>query len=265
MPQEFYVLQCQQCKAYSVNMHSKTNKWQCKLCGTKQSIVKVIATGTAAKDLRLRVQQLNMRRGQQEEVVRDALNDPRVARYQDAEQQMFERVRQQAEEYSAEAAAAADADESADTGDDDESLYTTQMPDEIIDRKKGRKRGGDSDGNGGGERGSKKPAAAASSSSSGSNASRKRKLAATGSGDDDNDGADAQNFSAADREDRAYSARSGKSGSGRSSSAKKRRGGGDDDESSAAAASIWHQQHQQSRPDHIGDGDDDGEISEIPW
>lgn len=42
MPQEFHVLQCYSCFTFQVHQVKKSsNKWNCKLCGEKQSIKKV--------------------------------------------------------------------------------------------------------------------------------------------------------------------------------------------------------------------------------
>ena len=42
MPQEFQVLQCYSCETFQVHQVKKALKWNCKLCGEKQSIKKVI-------------------------------------------------------------------------------------------------------------------------------------------------------------------------------------------------------------------------------
>ena len=62
MPQVFFALQCFQCETFQVAQKTQQQKFACKLCGAKQSIVRVYATG-AAKDVRPVVQQLNMARG----------------------------------------------------------------------------------------------------------------------------------------------------------------------------------------------------------
>ena len=61
MPQVFFALQCFQCETFQVAQKTQQQKFACKLCGAKQSIVRVYATG-AAKDVRPVVQQLNMAR-----------------------------------------------------------------------------------------------------------------------------------------------------------------------------------------------------------
>ena len=59
----FLVLRCFQCRHFQVIQRRKDRKWTCKLCGGRQSIIKVFASSERAKDCRLVVQELNMRRG----------------------------------------------------------------------------------------------------------------------------------------------------------------------------------------------------------
>jgi hypothetical protein len=61
MPQVFFALQCFQCSTFQVVQKTQQQKFTCKLCGAKQSIVRVFASG-AAKECRAVVQQLNMAR-----------------------------------------------------------------------------------------------------------------------------------------------------------------------------------------------------------
>lgn len=62
MPQTFQALRCYQCRTFQVDIVKKLNKkWQCKVCGEKQSVKKVFATGSGA-DCRSVVQDLNMQR-----------------------------------------------------------------------------------------------------------------------------------------------------------------------------------------------------------
>ena len=61
MPQVFFALQCFQCSTFQVVQKTQQQKFTCKLCGAKQSIVRVFASG-AAKECRNVVQQLNMAR-----------------------------------------------------------------------------------------------------------------------------------------------------------------------------------------------------------
>ncbi|KAL4218362.1 hypothetical protein ACF0H5_023099 [Mactra antiquata] len=62
MPQEFQVLQCYNCETFQVHQVKKVTKWQCKLCGEKQSVKKVYGRGSG-KDCRCHVQKLNSMRG----------------------------------------------------------------------------------------------------------------------------------------------------------------------------------------------------------
>ncbi|PZC87199.1 hypothetical protein B5X24_HaOG201435 [Helicoverpa armigera] len=63
MPQVFQVLRCYKCLVFQVHQTKKSNKWECKLCGEKQSIKRHYGIGTA-KDCRLHVQKLNGMRGE---------------------------------------------------------------------------------------------------------------------------------------------------------------------------------------------------------
>nr|XP_054757253.1 uncharacterized protein LOC129263363 [Lytechinus pictus] len=63
MPQDFHVIRCFACLVFQVHQVKKKPKWQCKMCGEKQSVRKVYGKG-AGKDCRLLVQSLNMTAGQ---------------------------------------------------------------------------------------------------------------------------------------------------------------------------------------------------------
>uniref|UniRef100_A0AAY4BQI9 MRN complex-interacting protein N-terminal domain-containing protein n=1 Tax=Denticeps clupeoides TaxID=299321 RepID=A0AAY4BQI9_9TELE len=41
MVQEFHVLRCFSCETFQVQQVKKSKKWSCKMCGEKQSAVKV--------------------------------------------------------------------------------------------------------------------------------------------------------------------------------------------------------------------------------
>ncbi|XP_021345616.1 uncharacterized protein DDB_G0290685-like isoform X2 [Mizuhopecten yessoensis] len=41
MPQEFQVLRCYQCSTFQVHQVKKAKKWSCKMCGEKQSVIKI--------------------------------------------------------------------------------------------------------------------------------------------------------------------------------------------------------------------------------
>jgi len=62
MPQSFHVVRCYKCLTFQTDIVKKSNKWQCKVCGDKQSIKKVFCTGTGA-ECRSAVQQLNLQIG----------------------------------------------------------------------------------------------------------------------------------------------------------------------------------------------------------
>ncbi|XP_011663358.1 uncharacterized protein LOC105437909 [Strongylocentrotus purpuratus] len=63
MPQEFHVIRCFACLVFQVHQVGKKPKWQCKMCGEKQSVRKVYGRGSG-KECRLLVQSLNMTAGQ---------------------------------------------------------------------------------------------------------------------------------------------------------------------------------------------------------
>ena len=63
MPQTFLALRCYSCETFQVVQKSQQQRFTCKLCQSKQSIVRVYACG-AAKDCRAIVQQLNMARAE---------------------------------------------------------------------------------------------------------------------------------------------------------------------------------------------------------
>ncbi|XP_068628934.1 MRN complex-interacting protein [Battus philenor] len=67
MPQLFQVLRCYKCLVFQIHQTKKSNKWQCKMCGEKQSIKRHYGLGNG-KECRLHVQKLNVLRGQMEEV-----------------------------------------------------------------------------------------------------------------------------------------------------------------------------------------------------
>ncbi|XP_032685691.1 MRN complex-interacting protein isoform X3 [Odontomachus brunneus] len=58
MSQEMNILCCYSCKMYQVHIVKKARKWQCKLCGEKQSVKQIYFQGSG-KDCRLHVQRLN--------------------------------------------------------------------------------------------------------------------------------------------------------------------------------------------------------------
>ena len=65
MPQEFQILRCFSCETFQVDIVKKKNdKWQCKLCGEKQSNKRIYGRAWSAKECREQVQKLNEMRGQ---------------------------------------------------------------------------------------------------------------------------------------------------------------------------------------------------------
>ncbi|XP_018592828.2 MRN complex-interacting protein [Scleropages formosus] len=63
MGQEFHVLRCFSCQTFQVQQVKKSKKWSCKMCGEKQSLIKVYGQGSGA-DCRRHVQKLNALRGE---------------------------------------------------------------------------------------------------------------------------------------------------------------------------------------------------------
>uniref|UniRef100_A0A8C4N9D6 MRN complex-interacting protein N-terminal domain-containing protein n=1 Tax=Eptatretus burgeri TaxID=7764 RepID=A0A8C4N9D6_EPTBU len=66
MVQEFHVLRCFCCETFQVHQVKKSTKWTCRMCGEKQSIIKVFGGGSAP-DCRRHTQQLNFLRGSRDE------------------------------------------------------------------------------------------------------------------------------------------------------------------------------------------------------
>lgn len=60
MDKDFLVLQCAECSQFCVQQTTKSRKWVCRLCGKKQSIVKVYARSPLAAPMRAVVQRLSM-------------------------------------------------------------------------------------------------------------------------------------------------------------------------------------------------------------
>ncbi|XP_075983871.1 uncharacterized protein LOC142981683 [Anticarsia gemmatalis] len=80
MPQTFQVLRCYKCLVFQVHQTKKSIKWECKLCGEKQSIKRHYGIGTG-KDCRIHVQKLNSLRGEIDE-----LKCGQMARNQDSDE-----------------------------------------------------------------------------------------------------------------------------------------------------------------------------------
>ncbi|XP_068460327.1 MRN complex-interacting protein isoform X2 [Clinocottus analis] len=62
MGQEFHVIRCCTCQSFQVQQVKKINKWSCKLCGQKQTLMKEFGRGSGS-DCRRHVQKLNAMRG----------------------------------------------------------------------------------------------------------------------------------------------------------------------------------------------------------
>ncbi|CAE7248206.1 mrnip [Symbiodinium natans] len=72
---EHIVVRCYSCQTHQAVQRNKKQKFDCKLCGAKQSVKAVLASGTAGKELREVVQQLNYTKGK--EVTTSAKHGPK--------------------------------------------------------------------------------------------------------------------------------------------------------------------------------------------
>ena len=63
MDKDFLVLQCCDCAQFCVQATTKNRKWSCRVCGKKQSIVKVYGRGPQAAQVRAIAQRLSMAMG----------------------------------------------------------------------------------------------------------------------------------------------------------------------------------------------------------
>lgn len=90
----FNILRCYQCRTFQVVQRRKDKKWRCKVCGEKQSITKSFGSSSRAKDCRLIVQELNMKRGEIEqermELKMRAQEDAQNARETNSQHSTFE-------------------------------------------------------------------------------------------------------------------------------------------------------------------------------
>ncbi|CAI5766727.1 Hypothetical predicted protein [Podarcis lilfordi] len=66
MAQQFQVLRCCFCNVFQVQQIKKSQKWNCKVCDEKQSILKIFGQGSGS-DCRRHVQKLNLLQGQVEQ------------------------------------------------------------------------------------------------------------------------------------------------------------------------------------------------------
>ncbi|GIL48741.1 hypothetical protein Vafri_5204 [Volvox africanus] len=60
MPQQFQAVKCYKCNTFQVQQVKKVQKFNCAICGEKQTIQHIYAISNAAKDIRLHVQRLNL-------------------------------------------------------------------------------------------------------------------------------------------------------------------------------------------------------------
>lgn len=59
------MVRCYSCGTFQAKQRTKSKKWNCKLCGSKQSLRKVYACSSKAADIRPIVMNLNMARSHQ--------------------------------------------------------------------------------------------------------------------------------------------------------------------------------------------------------
>eukprot|EP00931_Biecheleriopsis_adriatica_P062081 TRINITY_DN37377_c0_g1_i2.p1 TRINITY_DN37377_c0_g1~~TRINITY_DN37377_c0_g1_i2.p1 ORF type:complete len:266 (+),score=54.17 TRINITY_DN37377_c0_g1_i2:33-800(+) len=64
---EHIVVRCYSCRTHQVIQENKKRKFSCRLCGSLQSVKAVLASGSAGRELREIVQQLNLEKGKEEE------------------------------------------------------------------------------------------------------------------------------------------------------------------------------------------------------
>lgn len=155
MPQTWLVVCCHSCGKFQVDQEKKAKKWQCKVCGEKQSLQRIYARSHSAKDCRLVTQQYNSARGQIED--KDAHRALQQA-YAEAECGDYESggedEQQQRQEHLGQLADAARPGrwlEYAQEGEDDDVGCTVAVPERVVKHKRG---GGASTGElaGGGKR-----------------------------------------------------------------------------------------------------------------
>lgn len=60
---EFLALRCAECRQFCVQQSTKNHKWACRMCGKKQSIVKVFGRAPLAAPVRAIVQRLSLANG----------------------------------------------------------------------------------------------------------------------------------------------------------------------------------------------------------
>jgi hypothetical protein len=51
--QEFITVKCFSCNTFQSQIKNKTNKFNCKICNEKQSVLKIYAISNNSKDIRL--------------------------------------------------------------------------------------------------------------------------------------------------------------------------------------------------------------------
>jgi predicted RNA-binding Zn-ribbon protein involved in translation (DUF1610 family) len=64
---EYIAVRCFSCNIFQVQQQKKKNVFQCRVCGTKQSVRKVYARAYKAADIRPLVQEYNLKSGEQQE------------------------------------------------------------------------------------------------------------------------------------------------------------------------------------------------------
>lgn len=67
MPQIFCVVQCFQCKCFQVQIEKKKPQFKCPTCGTQQTMQRIYAKSSKARDCREVVMNYNAARGQIED------------------------------------------------------------------------------------------------------------------------------------------------------------------------------------------------------
>ena len=79
MPQEFHVIRCFSCSCFQVQLSKKSTKFKCTMCGTNQTLQKVYAISSDAKDCRKVCMELNEARGEAAEAAATATHEDHLS------------------------------------------------------------------------------------------------------------------------------------------------------------------------------------------
>lgn len=71
---EFVALRCAGCSTFQVQQYKASGKWQCRLCGEKQSVTRVFARDAKAANVRSVVHELSLVQGEAEHAALDEID-----------------------------------------------------------------------------------------------------------------------------------------------------------------------------------------------